>query len=517
MEASHLTTTNGHSTANGRSTAQKVDYEVAIVGSGFSGIGTGIKLKKIGIDNFVILEKAGDLGGTWRDNTYPGFTVDIPALTYSYSFEPNPDWSNLYAPQAELLAYAHQVANKYDIRRHIQFNQTVQKAVYEEDRNAWTLHLEGGKTMTARYLVRATGFLPIPKMPDIEGINDFQGKTMHTARWDHSYNLTDKRVAFIGTGATGIQAIPEIAPVVKRLDVYQRTPIWLLPKNDLAVSERMKKAFRYVPGLQYFSRLLTTVLTDLVLIRSFVKYTRMTWLMGKIEKMCIDHIRTQVKDPAIQEKLIPPYSFGCKRPSFTNKFYPVFNQENVELVTDPIARVTAKGIVTADGKEREIDTLICATGFNTPFDRSGATFAVYGKGGAELTDFWETNRYQAFMGATVPNFPNYFLLFGPYSICSGSYFGMIENQSRHLVRCLQAARKRNANYIEVKQASHDADFQHVLSKMPDTVFAAGSCSLSRSYYFNKHGDSPFIRPSNSFATWWQSHFFSMDHYDFASR
>ncbi|MGH7963512.1 MAG: flavin-containing monooxygenase [Candidatus Binatia bacterium] len=511
MEASHL------DTQNGRSTTVPLDHEVVIVGSGFSGIGVGIKLKKVGIHNFVILEKAGDLGGTWRDNTYPGFTVDIPALTYSYSFEQNPNWSNLYAPQAELLAYAHNVTTKYDIRRHIQFNQTVKKAVYDEAQNIWTIHLEGGKTLTTRYVVRATGFLPVPKMPDIEGIGDFQGKTMHTAKWDHTYDLTGKRVGFIGTGATGIQAIPEIAPIVKSLDVYQRTAIWLLPKNDLVVSERMKKAFQHIPGFQYSTRLLTALLTDLVLIGTFVRYTRLGWFLRWLEKQCIAHIRNQVKDPAIQEKFIPPYNFGCKRPSFTNKFYPVFNQENVELVTDSIARVTPKGIVTADGKEREIDALICGTGFSTPFDRAGATLQVFGKGGKELTDFWEDNRYQAFMGATVPNFPNFFLLFGPYSVCSGSYFGMIENQSRHLVRCLQEARKRKANYIEVKQDSHDKDFQEMLSRVPRTVFGAGSCALSNSYYFNRHGDSPFIRPSSGIATWWQSHFFSMNHYHFTAR
>jgi len=517
MEASHLETTNGKST-NGRAVVtEMVDYEVAIVGSGFSGIGTGIKLKKMGIDNFVILEKAGELGGTWRDNTYPGFTVDVPALTYSYSFEQNPEWSNLYAPQQELLAYANTVANKYDVRRHIQFNRTVQKAVYDESRNLWTIHFEGGQTITARYLVRATGFLPVPKMPDIEGINTFQGKMMHTAKWDHSYSLAGKRVGFIGTGATGIQAIPEIAPVVGSMAVYQRTPIWLMPKNDLVMSERMKKLFRYVPGFQHLMRLITCGLTDAVLIGTFVKYTRLGWLLRKLEKTCVNHIRSQVKDPALAEKFIPPYNFGCKRPSFTNKFYPVFNQENVELVTDTIARITPKGIVTVDGKEREFDVLICATGFSTPFDRAGATLQVFGKDGLELTDFWEENRYQAFMGASVPNFPNFFMLFGPYSLCSGSYFGMIENQSRHLIRCLEAARKRNANYIEVKKESHDADFQKMLSRMPSTVFKAGSCSLSNSYYFNRHGDSPFIRPSLGIITWWESHSFSMNHYNFASR
>lgn len=509
--------TAGNTTAENQSAAVKVDYEVLVVGSGFAGIGVGIKLNKIGIRNFVILEKASDLGGAWRDNTYPGLAVDIPGLTYSFSFEQNPNWSGLYPPGAELKKYADHCAEKYDVRSHVQFNKTVTKSVYDEKHNLWTTYLESGETITSRYLVGASGFLSIVKMPAIPGIDEFKGTKLHTARWDHRHDLNGERVGFIGTGATAIQLIPEIAPKLKSLAVYQRTPIWLLPKADVPISERMQTAFKYIPFLQRAARLTLSMFTDLVFIHGLIRYKRFERLLKWTEGLCIKHIRNQVKDPAIQEKLIPKYDFGCKRPSFTSKFYPVFNRENVELVTTPIARITAKGIVTTDGKEREIDTLICATGFQVFEKGALPTFRIYGKNGVELSDFWEVNRYSAFMGATVPSYPNFFLIFGPYSLSNASYFGMIENQTRHMARCLQAAQRKHANYIEVKKESHDKDFEYILNKAKKSIFAVGDCAAANSYYFDSHGDSPGIRPVTSVEAWAKSHLFSMNNYDFATK
>jgi len=500
-----------------QSTPKELDYEVLVVGCGFAGIGTGIKLNKIGIHNYLILEKAADLGGAWRDNTYPGLAVDIPGLTYSFSFEQNPSWSGLYPPGIELKRYADHCADKYGVRSHIRFNAAVTQSVYDPQRNCWTTHLDNGETITSRYLVSASGFLSIVKMPAIAGIDSFKGKILHTARWDHHYDLNDKRVGFIGTGATAIQLIPEITPKLKSLAVYQRTPIWLLPKADIKISRGMQMAFKYIPLLQRTARLTLSMFTDLIFIHGLIRYKRLEWLMKWTEKQCIAHIRRQVKDPAIQEKLIPKYSFGCKRPSFTSKFYPVFNRENVELVTTPIARITENSIVTTDGKEREIDTLICATGFQVFEKGALPTFRIYGKDGVELSDFWDANRYSAFMGATIPNYPNFFLIFGPYSLSNASYFGMIENQTRHMARCLQAARRRHANYIEVKKAAHERDFQYVLEKAKKTIFAVGDCAASNSYYFDSHGDSPAIRPVTSIEAWAKSHLFSMDNYSFAAK
>jgi cation diffusion facilitator CzcD-associated flavoprotein CzcO len=496
--------------------ASNFDHEVIVIGAGLSGIATGIKLRKAGFHDFAILEKEADVGGTWRDNTYPGLAVDIPTLTYSYSFEQNPDWSNLYAPGPELMAYADHCTDKYGVRPHIQFNKTISKAVYDRDQNLWTTYLESGESLTCRYLVSATGFLQVAKMPDIKGMDEFKGKKIHTARWDHEHDLSGERVAVIGTGATAIQLIPQIAPIVKNLSVFQRTPIWLLPKADLPVSERMQKALRYIPGFQRLLRFAIWLLTDMVVVNVLKDYKRFSWLADKAERSCTAHIRNQVKDPEIQEKLIPKYTFGCKRPSFSNNFYPVFNRENCELVTEPIERICEDGIITSDGEVREIDTLICATGFEVFEKKAVPTFPIYGKNGVEITDFWEENRYQAFLGASVPNYPNYFMIFGPYSIASASFIAMIENQTRHLIRCLKTARKRGADCIEVKQESHDRDFQKMLLRGKKMVWALGGCQAANTYNIDRHGDFPGLRPVGSVTTWWKSHSFSMSNYDFTS-
>jgi len=499
------------------SAAPTIDHDIVVIGCGFSGLGTGIRLLKKGFGDFIILEKADGVGGTWRDNTYPGLAVDVPTITYSFGFEQNPDWSNLYAPGPELKAYAEHCAKKYGITAHLRYNCDVTKTAYDEEHNVWVTHLADGRTFTSRYLVSATGYLTLPQLPDIEGIESFKGKKMHTGRWDHSHDLTDERVGFIGTGATAIQVIPEIVPKLKSLDVYQRTPIWLLPKKDMPIPEWLKKGFRYVPGLQRVVRTIMQVFTDAIMINGLVFNKQLSWMIKWLEKVCIKHIRNQVDDPEIQEKLIPKYDFGCKRPSFTNKFYPVFNRENVELVTDPIERITETSVVTESGKEREIDTLIFGTGFQVFQKGSVPTFRVYGLNGLEISDFWEENRYQAFEGATVPQFPNFFMIMGPYSVCTASYFGMIETQTRHLVRCLKAAEKRNANYIEVKKSANDKNFEKIQRRTKYTIFQAGNCGASNSYYIDRHGDSPFIRPSTSLEQWLTSVFFSMDNYNFKSK
>ncbi|RLA44707.1 MAG: NAD(P)/FAD-dependent oxidoreductase [Gammaproteobacteria bacterium] len=494
-----------------------LDHDIVIIGCGFSGLGTGIKLLKKGFGDFIILEKADGVGGTWRDNTYPGLAVDVPTLSYSFGFEQNPHWSNLYAPGSELKAYAEHCAKKYGITAHLRYNCDVTETAYDEENNVWVTSTADGRTFTSRYVVSATGYLTLPKLPDIEGIDDFRGKKMHTGRWDHSHDLTGERVGFIGTGATAIQVIPEIVPKLKSLSVYQRTPIWLLPKKDMPIPNWLQAGFKHVPGLQRSARTMMQIFTDTIMINGLVFNKQLSWMIKWLEKFSIKHIRSQVNDPEIQNKLIPEYDFGCKRPSFTNKFYPVFNEEHVELVTDSIERVTEKGIVTSDGKEREIDTLIYGTGFEVFQKGSVPTFGVKGLSGLDISDYWEANRYQAFEGATVPQFPNFFMIMGPYSVCSASYFGMIETQTRHLTRCLKAAEKRNANYIEVKQSANDKNFKKIQKRAKYTIFQSGNCGGSNSYYIDRHGDSPFIRPSTSIEHWLTSCFFRMSNYNFKAK
>lgn len=492
-------------------------HEVVIVGSGFSGLGVAIKLKQIGIHDFAILEKARDLGGTWRDSDYPGLAVDMPSFIYSYPFEMSAEWSRVYAPAGEIKAYADRCAEKYGVRAHIRFGSSVTRTEYDAGHNVWLTHLDDGEVVSSRYLVSATGLLIEPRMPEIEGLDAFEGKLLHSARWDHAYDLSGKRVAVIGTGATAIQLIPAIVDRVARLDVYQRTAIWLMGKPDAVIGDRLKRIFRRAPFLQKWVRYGINALVELTMGTGFIRYTRFPWLFNWLEKKLVEDIRSQVDDPQIQEKLIPNYSFFCKRPSFSNVYYPVFNRADVELVTDPIARITKNSILTQDGTGREIDTLICATGYGV-FDReSMPTFEVVGRDGANLGDFWERNRFQAYEGATVPGFPNFFLMMGPYSAAGASYFTMIDTQTRHLARCLRAARKRGANYVEVKQAAHDRDFQKVNRRRRATVLFGGDCAHSNSYYFDANGDTPGLRPVTGLEHWLNSYRFSMRDYDFARR
>jgi cation diffusion facilitator CzcD-associated flavoprotein CzcO len=494
--------------------AGALDHEVVVVGSGFSGLGVGIQLRRIGVRDFVILEKARDVGGTWRDNDYPGLAVDMPSFIYSYPFEASAEWSRVYAPAHEIKAYADHCAEKYGLRPHLRFDSRVERSVYDEAENLWRTHLASGETLTSRYLVCATGLLVEPRMPDIDGIERFEGRLLHSARWDHDYPLEGKRVAVIGTGATAIQLVPAIVDRVAHLDVYQRTAIWLMGKPDAQVSERTKRLFRAAPFLQTWVRWAINALVEVTMGMGFVRYRRFPWMFDWLEKKLVEQMRAQVDDPEIQEKLIPSYSFFCKRPSFSNAYYPVFNREHVELVTDPIARITKSGIETRDGRRRDVDAIVCATGYSV-FERGAMpTFDVIGREGRSLGDLWERERFQAYEGASVPGFPNFFLMMGPYSAAGASYFTMIDTQTHHLARCLREARRRGANCIEVRPEAHARDFARVLRRRDDTVLFAGSCASSNSYYFDAHGDTPGLRPVTGLEHWVRSRFFPLSDYRF---
>lgn len=481
--------------------------DVVVVGAGLGGICLGVKLKAAGFDNFVILDKADDVGGTWRDNTYPGLTVDIPAITYSYSFAQNPGWSSWWAPQPELLAYCQRVTDENGLRSHLRFNANVSDSAYDPDENLWRTRTDDGTVYTSRYLVSATGFLNTPSWPDIEGMDSFKGRVIHSSNWDHDYDFSGKRVGFIGTGATGIQLVPEVAKCdVEQMHVFQRTAIWLLPKPSMTVPKPIARAFRWVPGLMRLMRLLTAAFMDLVFFRVFIKYRQVQWF-GKIAaRICRWHVRKQIDDPELAEKFIPDYDWGCKRPSFSQNFYPTFNRDNVELVTDSINKVTPDGIVTSDGTERSLDVMICATGFKPYSKESTPTHPVYGKDGEELSDFWDVRRYQTVRGVAVHNYPNYFMIAAPYSIASTSYIAMIETSTRYIVRLLKAARKQKADYIEADPEVQEQEHEHVLKKRKTEIFFVGNCETSNSYYYDRFGDTPNFRPTNHPLVWFNSRF-----------
>lgn len=491
-----------------------LDYEVVIIGSGFSGLGAAYDLKKMGIDNFLIIERESELGGTWVQHDYPGLEVDMPFFIYSFAFEPKSDWSQLYPTGKEMRAYTRHVIDKYDFARHGRCNTSVKRAEFDSHNNVWRLAINDGEQLVCRYLVNAVGLLVEPKTPDIQGIENFQGKIIQSARWDHNYDLNDKRVAVIGTGATAIQLVPAIADKVKQLQVFQRTAIWLLPKPNPKLSAATQQLFKLLPFLQIIVRWLLNIFVEISMGLGMVNYTKFPWIFNRIEKSAVRKIREEVDDPKTQDKLIPDYSFFCKRPSFSNTFYQCFNRDKVNLVTDGIERISENGVVAKGGQEHEVDTIILATGYNVFNRKVMPGYELIGLEGVDLGEYWESNRYQAFEGATVPGFPNLFLYMGPYSGAGASYFSMIDTQGKHMTRCLKEARRRSAHYIEVKRWAHEKDFDKVLRRRKRNVLFGGNCAPSNSYYFDEHGDAPGLRPVTGFEHWLNSRFFSMNNYIF---
>lgn len=492
------------------------DYETVIVGAGFSGIGTAIQLDRSGLSDFVIIEAGDGPGGTWYWNTYPGIAVDIPTFSYQFSFEQSSAWSRTYAPGNELQAYAAHCVDKYGLRPRIRFDTTVLHTDFDDSQAFWRVRLNtasGPQTVTARFLVNACGVLTVPSLPDIAGIDSFAGATVHTARWDHDQDLSGKRVAIIGTGASAVQVIPEIAPVVERLTVFQRTPIWCFPKFDVPLSATARRLMRLPLG-RTLQRLLSQAFVELTFPLA-AQYFTVNPLAMRMDALGRAYLRKQVKNPAVRDKLTPRYAVGCKRPGFHNTYLSTFNRDNVDLVTEPIDKITGSGVTTTDGRVHDVDVLILATGFKVLDTDNVPTFAVTGPGGRSLARFWDENRLQAYEGVSVPGFPNFFTVFGPYGYVGSSYFALIEAQSHHIVRCLEAAQRRGATRIEVRQAANDRYFAEMMRKRHRQIFWQDSCRLANSYYFDQHGDVP-LRPATTLEAYWRSRRFPIDDYRFAS-
>ncbi|MCE7010242.1 NAD(P)/FAD-dependent oxidoreductase [Kibdelosporangium philippinense] len=469
-------------------------YDAVVVGAGFGGMGAAIQLTRLGFDNLLILERESDLGGTWHVNHYPGLAVDIPSATYSYSFEPNPNWSRLFAPGQELKRYASHVADKYGLRKYMRFNTVVTGAVWDTDH--WVVSLRDGMPVTAKYLLTATGFLSQPKMPNIAGVDTFEGKVIHTAAWDDGYDLAGKRVAVIGTGATAVQLIPELSKVAAELTVYQRTPIWVSPKLDFPVPPALRRAFATVPLTQRLARFTGSAILELLMVSGVLHYKQLRAANRVGELWCRAHLRRQVRDPELRRKLTPDYSFGCKRPTFSNTYYRAFTRPHVTLETTSIAKIDPTGIVTTDGQRRDIDVLVLATGFDL-WDANFPAFEIIGKEGRDLGKWWRDNRFQAYEGVTIPKFPNFISLNSPYSYSGLSYFTTIETQMRHIDRLFTAMHKRGATDFEVTQSANDAFLTRMTEKLGDSVFVLGHCATANSYYFNPHGEATLLRPSST--------------------
>jgi cation diffusion facilitator CzcD-associated flavoprotein CzcO len=486
------------------------DHEVVVVGAGFSGIGAAIKLDEAGFTDLLMVEDGDGVGGAWHWNTYPGIAVDIPSFSYQFSFEKRSDWSRVYAPGDELKAYADHCVDKYRLRDRTRLNTRVVGATYDDDAHVWRLDTEGGDPITARFVVGATGVLTKPKPPEISGVDNFEGVVMHTARWDHGRDLRGKRVAVIGTGASAIQVIPSIAPDVEHLTVFQRTPIWCLPKADRELSPTIRRALRRVPGLKTAAAGLSETFVELTFPLP-AHFDGVVPLARRAEALGRKHLREQVHDPEIRDKLTPRYGLGCKRPGFSNDYLPTFNRENVTLETTPIEAITPEGVRTEDGIVHKVDVLILATGFKVFESGNMPPYPVRGSGGVDLERWWDENRFQAYEGVSVPGFPNLFAILGPYAFNGSSYFNLIEHQSRHIVRCLKRARRDGATRVEVRREANDRYFRKMLGRRDNQIFFRGSCANANSYYFDRHGDVPF-RASPTLEVAWRSARFDLDDY-----
>jgi cation diffusion facilitator CzcD-associated flavoprotein CzcO len=478
------------------------ELDFVIVGAGFSGLGMAIGLLREGRRNFVVLEKASALGGTWRDNTYPGCACDVPAHLYSFSFEQNPRWSRLFAPQREIWDYMEHCADKYGVRPHLRFDREVVRCEWDERRSFWRVHTKNGETFTCRYLVLGTGPLSQPSYPDIVGADRFAGRAFHSQRWDHGYDLTGKTVAVIGTGASAIQIVPNIQPKVKRLHLFQRTPPWIMPKPDAPISPRMQQIFARHPATQ---RALRNTLWTIMDLRGF-GFSVAPSILRWTEKQCIAHIKKQVPDPALQQKLIPDYRAGCKRILIADDYYPAVAQPNVELVTSPIRELRERSIVTADG-EREIDAVIYGTGFRVTDFLS--PMAVLGRGGRDLNDAWR-NGGEGYLGTMVSGYPNFFMLLGPNSgLGHNSMIFMIESQVHYALQVVKGLESRGAHALDVKPRAQEAFNTRVQERLSQTVWATGC----HSWYLDKNGKNTTVWPGVTAEYWLRTRRPNFAHFD----
>ncbi|MCA2208426.1 NAD(P)/FAD-dependent oxidoreductase [Nocardia rosealba] len=487
--------------------------DAVIIGAGFGGMGAAIELDRLGLRDFVVLEREDDLGGTWHVNRYPGLAVDIASVTYSYSFEPNPYWSRLFAPGAELKKYAEHVADKYGLRGRMRFGTEVESARWDDENEQWVVSIAGGEPLTARYLITATGFLSQPYTPPFPGIESFAGKIIHSTDWDDGYDLTDRRAAVIGTGATAVQLVPELAAQVASLTVFQRTPIWVVPKIDGPIPAVVQRAFAAVPLTQKAARLANTALLEAIMLVGVLHYKQAKPLNTAAALLAKAHLFAQVRDADTRAKLTPHYDFGCKRPTFSNAYFATFNQPHVRLETESIDHVEPDGIVTADGHKTTIDTLVLATGFNL-WDANFPAVEVIGREGRNLGKFWRDNRFQAYEGITVPKFPNFLSLNSPYSYSGLSYFTTIETQMKHMGRLFTELFRRGEHTFEVTEEANARFLDRVTADLDSSVFYGGDCSGARSYYFNQHGEAALLRPTSTLSAHREAVGFPLDDYTY---
>ncbi|CAA0087307.1 Baeyer-Villiger monooxygenase [Zhongshania aliphaticivorans] len=461
--------------------------EVAIIGAGFGGLGLAIRMQQQGLHDFVIYERANDVGGVWRDNVYPGAACDVPSHLYSFSFEPNPDWGRTFGPQREIHRYLSHCADKHKLREKIRFNTTVSEMAFCDSSGLWDLTFSDGSSRQARAVVLAIGALNVPQYPEIEGLDQFLGKVMHTAEWDQDFSLKDKRVAVIGTGASAIQVIPSIQPEVETLHVFQRTPPWVMPKFDKPLSAARQRLYRRWPLIQKIVRRFQYMLAESV-VPAFMWDSFLTRFGEALGRR---YLRKVVGNPTLRDKLTPKYAMGCKRVLLSDEYYPSLIKNNVKVCVEGISKVDESAICTGDGKRHEVDAIVFATGFKVPV--SGAPMPIRGLDGRLLEKDWEVGS-EAYKGITVSGYPNLLYVMGPNTGPGNtSVIFYIESQINYILKYLKTLRRTSNVYFDLKpmvQSEFNADIQE---RFKGTTWTSG-CN---SWYLTKDGKNTTLWPSFS--------------------
>jgi cation diffusion facilitator CzcD-associated flavoprotein CzcO len=482
--------------------AQPGKPRVAIVGSGFSGLCLAIHLRKAGIESFRVYEKADAIGGTWRDNTYPGSACDLASFAYCFSFEQKTDWSRKWSPQAEILAYMEHCASRYDINRHICFDTEVTGAAFDESKGVWSVRLADGTVVEAEVLISGVGQLSRPYIPEISGLEDFGGHWFHSARWDHGYDLAGKRVAVLGNAASAIQFIPQIAPKVEKLYVLQRSANWMFPRNDRFYSDAEKARFTNNPWLARLYRWWIWLSHELW----FPVFAQNRVLNPIWARLGEKYMRSVVTDPALQDKLVPDYPIGGKRILISDDYYQTLNRDNVELVFDTVDHMTNSAVVTRGGRELEVDALILGTGFlSTEFL---APMDIYGSGDHELASDWKGGA-RAFLGMTMPGYPNFFMMYGPNTnLGHNSIIFMIECQTGYIMQCIRALMVEDLAWMDLRPEVMEAFDRKLQADLGRTAWAA----TARSWYKTATGRITNNWSGTTTSYWWNTRRLDRDDY-----
>jgi cation diffusion facilitator CzcD-associated flavoprotein CzcO len=469
-------------------------HRLVILGAGIAGVGLGVRLRKAGIEDFVILERNSAVGGTWFEHTYPGCGCDIPATLYSYSFARNPRWTRMFPRQEEILQYVRETADEHGVTPHIRLCTEMEHSRWDEAAGQWRIRTTEGDELTADVLISAIGATGEPEEPDIPGLTEFAGHRFHSARWDHDHDLGGERVAVIGTGPAAAQFVPRIQPQVDTLTVFQRTPPWVIPHVDRSVPAAERVLYRALPVLQDIQRNALFAVYESV----GVGFRGQTALIAPIEAIGRAHLRRQVRDPVLRAKLTPHYRFGCKRPILSNTYNPALASANTEVVTEAISGIEGDAIVTADGTRHIVDTIITAIGYR--YGRSLLAHRITGEAGRTLGEVWDHSP-KAYLGSAVPGFPNMFILLGPNSIGINSVIFSLESQMAYIMSALEMMDRRRLSRMEVRPEALETFVAEIDRRSEGTVWTAGGC---KAYYVDDTGRNFGLYPGFAAGFRWRT-------------